>query len=59
MKKKKKAEKQFPSKRHYEGIFDAERKDIELSGDVVSSTEMTGAVPAAHAEKKDNQTLNA
>ena len=57
MKKKKKIEKHFPSKRSYDGIFDPQREDLELSGSVVSSTEMTGAVPAARSEREDKQML--
>ena len=59
MKKIKKIEKHFPSKKRYDGIFDPERMDLELSGDIVSSTEMTGAVPTAPAENEPDQTLKA
>lgn len=34
----------------YNGIFDPERGDLELDSQIVSSSEMTGAVPAARQE---------
>ena len=37
----------------YQGIFDPESGDVELEGTLVSSTEMTGAVPAARQEPYD------
>ena len=57
MKKIKKVEKHFPSKKRYDGIFDPKREDLELSSDIVSSTEMTGAIPAERekTEKTPNE----
>ena len=57
MKKIKKVEKHFPSKKRYDGIFDPKREDLELSTDIVSSTEMTGAIPAERekTEKTPNE----
>ena len=46
MKKIKKVEKHFPAKKRYDGIFDPKREDLELSSVIVSSTEMTGDIPA-------------
>ncbi len=34
----------------YNGIFAPERGDLELDSQIVSSSEMTGAVPAARQE---------
>ena len=42
----KKVEKHYPAKKRYDGIFDPKREDLELSSAIVSSTEMTGAIPA-------------
>ncbi len=36
--------------KRYNGIFDPEAGDIELDPEIVSSTEMTGAVPAARED---------
>lgn len=37
-------------KERYNGVFDPEHGDLELDSQIVSSTEMTGAVPAARQE---------
>ncbi len=57
MKKIKKVEKHFPSKKRYDGIFDPKREGLELSSVIVSSTEMTGAIPAERekTEKTPNE----
>lgn len=57
MKKIKKVEKHFPSKKRYDGIFDPKREDLELSSNIVSATEMTGAIPAERekTEKTPNE----
>ena len=57
MKKIKKVEKHFPSKKRYDGIFDPKREDLELSSNIVSATEMTGAIPAEREkpEKTPNE----
>ena len=57
MKKIKKVEKHFPAKKRYDGIFDPKREDLELSSVIVSSTEMTGAIPAER--EKTEKTPNA
>ena len=54
MKKIKKVEKHFPAKKRYDGIFDPKREDLELSSAIVSSTEMTGAIPAEREKTKKN-----
>ena len=56
MKKIKKVEKHFPAKKRYDGIFDPKREDLELSSAIVSSTEMTGAIPAGR--EMSEKTLN-
>lgn len=57
MKKIKKVEKHFPAKKRYDGIFDPKREDLELSSNIVSATEMTGAIPAERekTEKTPNE----
>lgn len=39
--------------KRYNGIFDPEADSVTLDRDIVSSTEMTGAVPAAREEPYD------
>lgn len=53
MKKYKPIFKNRKSKR-YNGIFDPEHGDVELDPEIVSSTEMTGAVPAAREEYEED-----
>ena len=40
--------------KRFNGIFDPEHGDIELDPELVSSTEMTGAVPAAREEYEED-----
>lgn len=53
LKKYKPIHKEKKSKR-YNGIFNPEHGDIELDSEIVSATEMTGAVPAAREEYEDD-----
>ena len=43
--------------KRYNGIFDPDAGSVTLDPDIVSSTEMTGAVPAAREEPYDEDTL--
>lgn len=40
--------------KRYNGIFNPEVGDIELDPEIVSSTEMTGAVPASPEESDED-----
>ena len=44
--------------KHYPGIFDPEAPDVELNEDIVSATEMTGAIPAARQEPADGDRID-
>ena len=39
--------------KRYNGIFDPEAGSVTLDSDIVSSTEMTGAIPAPREEPYD------
>ncbi len=41
--------------KRYNGIFDPEVGDIELDPEIVSSTEMTGAVPASLVDSDEDE----
>ena len=41
--------------KRYNGIFDPEVGDIELDSEIVSSTEMTGAVPASLVDSDEDE----
>ena len=43
----------------YSGIFAPDSGDVELDGEIVSSTEMTGAVPAARKDPDDPDAIEA
>ena len=48
--KKKKHVLRFPREKRYNGIFDPDSDEVTLDHEIVSSTEMTGAVPAARRD---------
>ena len=41
--------------KRYNGIFNPEVGDIELDSEIVSSTEMTGAVPASLVDSDEDE----
>ena len=44
--------------KHYPGMFDPDAPDVALSEDIVSATEMTGAIPAARQEPADDDRID-